>query len=492
MTNPCDVFAARRARLHALEAAGVCAYPAGAAPARVHAARLHAAHAALAAGQEHPEAVVTVAGRIRAVRNSGLFMDLSDESGTIQLFADRDRPVAPGALPPGDVQLGDVVEAHGHVRRTARGELSVAVHSLRLLAANLHPLPDRRAGLRDTEIRYRRRYLDMLATPETVRTLRTRSAVVSALRRALETGDYLEVETPMLHGVPGGATARPFRTRHNALGREMHLRIAPELHLKRLLVGGLERVFEMNRCFRNEGLSVRHDPEFTTLEVYRAYADGAAMMDLAGALLRTAAAAAGFPDGRVPFGGRTLDFGGPIPAAAMHDLVRGATGIDFPALDPARAMAEAVRLGAPPAEAGGPRTWGHALEWVFGAVVEPTLVRPTFVTALPLDVSPLARASDDDPRLADRFELYANGWELANGFTELADPREQRRRFEAQAAAARAGDEEAMGLDEDYLTALEVGLPPAGGLGIGIDRLVMLLTGSPAIRDVIAFPTLRD
>lgn len=491
MTTP-DPIAVRHARLTAIESLSGTAYPAGAAPDRIPTADIRNRFADLPAGTDLPDAAVVVAGRLRAIRNSGMFCDLEDGSGRIQLFCHRDHldPASQALL--GLLYLGDIVQARGFVRRTPRGELSVAVRELRVLCANLHPLADSWSGLQDIDTRYRRRYLDMLATPVTVHTLRTRSAIIAAIRRAMEEDGYVEVETPMLHGIPGGASARPFRTHHNALDQEMHLRIAPELHLKRLVVGGLERVFEVNRCFRNEGLSTRHNPEFTTLEAYRAFADGAAMMALTQDLLQRAAAVAGHADGRAPFGDRVLDFTGPFRAAPMHELVREATGMDFLALDGAAAVEAAVRLGAPPAGPKRPRGWGHAVEWAFGAFVEDGLVQPTFVTHLPLDISPLARANDSDPRLADRFELYANGWEIANGFSELADPREQRRRFEAQIAAREAGDDEAMRMDEDFITALEVGLPPTGGLGIGIDRLVMLLTDSPSIRDVIAFPTLRE
>ncbi|MFM2045524.1 MAG: lysyl-tRNA synthetase [Pseudomonadota bacterium] len=491
-TGLADVFEARRARLAALEDQGIMAFPAGADPVRVPAAVLHQTHADLAPGTELTETSVTVCGRIRAIRNSGMFADLHDESGRIQLFSHKDNLDAAGLDLVARLYIGDIVEARGYVRRTPRGELSVAVRSIRLLSANLHPLPDSWSGLQDTDTRYRQRYLDMLSTPKTVTTLRTRSAIVSTIRRTMEAEGYMEVETPMLHGIPGGASARPFKTHHNALDQEMHLRIAPELHLKRLVVGGFERVFEVNRCFRNEGLSTRHNPEFTTLEAYRAYADGTAMMRLTERLLRAAAAVAGHGEGKAPFGDRVIDFGAPFREVPMHVLAGEATGIDFLALDGEAAIAAVVALGAPASGPSRPRSWGHAVEWAFGEKVEHSLVQPTFVTRLPLDISPLARASDDDPRLADRFELYVNGWEVANGFSELADPRDQRRRFEAQLAAREAGDDEAMRMDEDFLTALEVGLPPTGGLGIGIDRLVMLLTDSPSIRDVIAFPTLRE
>ena len=452
------------------------------------AAELDARHAALAAGAETGERV-RVAGRIRAMRNSGMFIDLHDASGKIQVFCHKDY------LADGDLALlrlfdiGDLIGAEGLVRRTPRGELTVNAGGLTLLAKALRPLPEKYHGLADIELRYRQRYLDLIMNPESRDTLRRRSRIVSAMRAWLATRDYLEVETPMLHTIPGGAAAKPFITHHNALDTELYLRIAPELHLKRLIVGGLsDKVFEINRCFRNEGLSPRHNPEFTTLELYEAYADYTDMMTLTEEIVAHVA--------EIAVGGRQLSYGGtvidltpPWPRRSMAELVLEATGTDFLAIsDAATARAAAEHLGC---ALGGGENWGQALEAAFGARVEDGLIQPTHVTGFPRDISPLAKADRDDPRLVERFETYVYGWEIANAFSELNDPLDQRARFETQMLARAAGDEEAQPLDEDYVTALEYGLPPCGGLGIGIDRLVMLLTDSPSIRDVIAFPTLR-
>ncbi len=325
--------------------------------------------------------------------------------------------------------------------------------------------------------------------PESRETLRRRSQIIGAMRRLLLERDFLEVETPMLHTIAGGATAKPFVTHHNALDIDLYLRIAPELHLKRLVVGGFDKVFEINRCFRNEGLSPRHNPEFTSLELYEAYADYTDMMAITEALVAAAATTAGGST-RITYGDKRIDLTPPWPRRSMADLVKEKTGVDFLALDNVKAAVAAAREAG--AEIGGTASWGHALEAAFAHRVEATLVQPTHVTDFPRDISPLAKAHrGGDPRLVERFETYVNGWEIANAFSELTDPRDQRARFEAQMAARAGGDEEAQPLDEDYVTALEYGLPPSGGLGIGIDRLVMLLTDSPSIRDVIAFPTMR-
>jgi lysyl-tRNA synthetase class 2 len=324
--------------------------------------------------------------------------------------------------------------------------------------------------------------------PQSRETLRQRSRIVAEMRAWLLARGYLEVETPMLHTIPGGAAAKPFITHHNTLDMELYLRIAPELHLKRLVVGGLsEKVFEINRCFRNEGLSPRHNPEFTTLELYEAYVDYRAMMSLTEQIVaHVAEQAAGSL--KLSYGGTEIDLTPPWPRRSMAELVRETTGIDFMALDAAAAKQALARLHI---DASGVGNWGQALEAAFAAKVEDRLIQPTHVTGFPRDISPLAKADPNDERLVERFESYIYGWEIANAFSELNDPLDQRARFEAQMLARAAGDEEAQPLDEDYLLALEYGLPPCGGLGIGIDRLTMLLTDSPSIRDVIAFPTLR-
>jgi lysyl-tRNA synthetase, class II len=474
----------RIGKRESLEALGIDPYPYSFE--RTHEARqLELCYAGLAAGVE-TEDRVRVAGRIRAMRNSGMFIDLHDASGKIQIFCHRDLL---GAETMGIVRLldiGDLIGVEGLVRRTPRGELTVNATGVAVLAKALRPLPEKYHGLADIELRYRQRYLDLIMNPQSRDTLLRRSRVVAAFRGHLSERGYVEVETPMLHTIPGGASAKPFVTHHNALDIDLYLRIAPELHLKRLLVGGLaDKLFEINRCFRNEGLSPRHNPEFTMLELYEAYVDYTAMMKLTEDLITTAAEAV---IGTLRFG-TEIDLSAPWPRRSMAELVQAATGVDFLALDSAEAAREAAaRVGA--ALTGG-ENWGQALEAAFAARVEDTLIQPIHVTGFPRDISPLAKSDRNDPRLVERFETYIYGWEIANAFSELNDPQDQRERFEAQMRARAAGDEEAQLLDEDYVTALEYGLPPCGGLGIGIDRLVMLLTDSPSIRDVIAFPTLR-
>jgi lysyl-tRNA synthetase class 2 len=452
------------------------------------AGQLERRYTGLAAGVE-TEDRVRVAGRIRAMRNSGMFIDLHDASGKIQIFCHRDFL---GSEALGIVRLldiGDLIGVEGFVRRTPRGELTINASGVTVLAKALRTLPEKYHGLADIELRYRQRYLDLIMNPQSRDTLLRRSRAVAAIRGHLSERGYIEVETPMLHTVPGGASAKPFVTHHNALDIDLYLRIAPELHLKRLLVGGLaDKLFEINRCFRNEGLSPRHNPEFTTLELYEAYVDYTAMMKLTEELI-TAVAETVLGALRIGYGGTEIDLSAPWPRRSMAELVQSATGVDFLALDSAEAAREAsARVGA--ALKGG-ENWGQALEAAFAARVEDTLIQPIHVTGFPRDISPLAKADRNDPRLVERFETYIYGWEIANAFSELNDPQDQRERFEAQMRARAAGDEEAQRLDQDYVTALEYGLPPCGGLGLGIDRLVMLLTDSPSIRDVIAFPTLR-
>jgi lysyl-tRNA synthetase class 2 len=477
----------RRDKLETLRGMGIDPYPVSFSRTD-QAAELDERHAALPAGVETVDRV-RVAGRIRAMRNSGMFIDLYDASGKIQIFSHKD------FLAPEDLALlrlldiGDLIGVEGLVRRTPRGELTVNAAALTLLAKALRPLPEKYHGLADIELRYRQRYLDLIMNPQSRETLRRRSLIVAQMRGWLVARDYLEVETPMLHTIPGGAAARPFVTHHNALDIDLYLRIAPELHLKRLVVGGLaDKVFEINRCFRNEGLSPRHNPEFTTLELYEAYVDYNAMMTLTEQIVAHVAETA-TAGSRIQYGGTAIDLTPPWPRRSMAELVLEATGVDFLELaDAASARAAAQHFGC---ALSGTENWGQALEAVFAARVEDRLIQPVHVTGFPRDISPLAKADRNDPRLVERFESYVYGWEVANAFSELNDPLDQRARFEAQMLARAAGDEEAHPLDEDYLAALEYGLPPCGGLGIGIDRLVMLLTDSPSIRDVIAFPTLR-
>jgi lysyl-tRNA synthetase class 2 len=478
--------AVRLAKLEALRGLGIDPYPVGYARS-AEAAALEARYAALPANTETGD-TVRVAGRIRAIRNSGMFIDLHDASGKIQVFGHKDY-LSPDALATLKLlDIGDVIGVEGQVRRTPRGELTVNAAALTVLAKALRPLPEKYHGLADIELRYRQRYVDLIMNPQSRETLRRRSRVIAEMRGFLAARGYLEVETPMLHTIQGGASAKPFVTHHNALDIDLYLRIAPELHLKRLLVGGLaDGVFEINRCFRNEGLSPRHNPEFTSLEIYEAYVDYTAMMRLTETLIAHLAETV-TGSTKISYGGTDIDLAPPWQRRPMSELVEEATGIDFLALDAAGARDALRRLDIDPE---GIPSWGHALEAAFAARVEDSLIRPTHVTGFPRDISPLAKADPDDDRLVERFETYIYGWEVANAFSELNDPLDQRARFEAQMQARAAGDDEAQPLDEDYVTALEYGLPPCGGLGIGIDRLVMLLTDSPSIRDVIAFPTMR-
>ena len=479
--------AARIEKLKALRAMGVDPYPYGFTR-TAEARELEARYASLATGAV-TEDRVAVAGRVRAIRNSGMFIDLHDTGGKIQIFSHKDH------LPPEQLalvkllDLGDLIGVEGIVRRTPRGELTINSAKVTVLAKALLPLPEKFHGLADIELRYRQRYLDLIMNEESRETLRRRSHIVATLRRVLIGLGFLEVETPMLQTIPGGASAKPFTTHHHALDLELYLRIAPELHLKRLLVGGLsDKLFEINRNFRNEGLSPRHNPEFTSLELYQAYVDYHAMMDLAEKLVVEAAQEV-LGGTIATFGERKIELAAPWPRRSMAELVHAETGVDFLAIgDDAAARDAARRLGADcPANAG----WGRALEAAFAARVEDKLIQPTHVTGFPREISPLAKADRKDSRLTERFETYVNGWEVANAFSEINDPLDQLERFQAQMKERERGDEEAQHLDADFVLALEYGMPPAGGLGIGIDRLAMLLTNSPSIRDVIAFPTMR-
>ena len=478
--------APRLEKLRALRDAGVDPYPYNF-DRTATAAALHQRYAELATDTDSGD-TVRVAGRIRAMRNSGMFIDLHDTTGKIQVFCHNDHLPDGGLATLKLLDIGDLLGVEGRVRRTRRGELTVNAAALFVLAKALLPLPEKYHGLTDVEARYRQRYLDLIMNEESRDILRTRSAIVAATRQFLTERDYLEVETPMLHPILGGASAKPFITHHNALHIDLYLRVAPELYLKRLIVGGLaDRVFEINRSFRNEGLSPRHNPEFTMMELYQAYADYTDIMTLVEDLLaRLAETATGGT--AVKYADRMLDFAGPYPRRSMLELVHAETDVDFAALDASDAREAAKRLDC---EVSGRESWGEAVELVFGHRVESTLVQPVHVIDFPREISPLAKPHRGDSRLAERFETLVNGWEVANAFSELTDPQDQHARFEAQMAARAAGDEEAQMMDLDYITALEYGMPPTGGLGVGIDRLTMLLTDSPSIRDVIAFPTLR-
>ena len=475
------------------------------------AAALQQDHADLANGEER-DLEVAVAGRVMTRRVMGklAFFTLADETGPIQLYLEKatldgvpgegaaaDGVAGPeGTAKPGNfaqisslVDAGDLIGVRGTLRRTDRGELSVKVTSWSMLTKGLQPLPDKWHGLADVETRYRQRYLDLIVSPQTRETFRRRARMVSAMRRWLDERDFLEIETPVLQSVPGGADARPFETHHNALDLPLTLRIATELHLKRLVVGGFERVYELGRIFRNEGISTRHNPEFTSVEIYQAYADYTDMMDLTEQLIASVCEQV-CGSTTITYQGTEIDLTPPWRRGTMHELVEQACGLDFNAFtsrEEAAAAMAAKGLEAPALA----DSVGRLLNEAFEQTVEADLIQPTFVTDYPVEISPLARNHRSKPGLVERFELFIVGRETANAFSELTDPVDQRQRLEAQQDRRAAGDLEAQGVDEDFLQALEVGMPPTGGLGIGIDRLVMLLTDSPSIRDVIAFPLLR-
>ncbi|MEW6274711.1 MAG: lysine--tRNA ligase [Bacillota bacterium] len=436
------------------------------------------------------ESRVSVAGRLMARRAHGktTFADIQDISGRIQLYLRLNDLGEEAYALFGKLDIGDILGAEGKVFKTRMGEVTIAVEKFVLLAKSLRVLPEKWHGLKDVELRYRQRYLDLIMNPEVKETFVTRSRIVHAIRNFLDRRGFLEVETPMMHTIPGGAAARPFITHHNALDMDLYLRIAPELYLKRLLVGGFEKVYEINRNFRNEGISTRHNPEFTMLELYQAYADYYDMMKLTEELISTVAKEV--PGGtQIAYQGEVLDFSPPYRRLTMIEAVRQYTGLDFALLEGDREAARAAAglgIGAEPAD-----TWGSLLNRVFEEKVEEKLIQPTFVFDYPIEVSPLAKRKEDDPRLTYRFELFISGREIANAFSELNDPVDQRMRFQEQVEKRLRGNEEAHMMDEDFLAALEYGMPPAGGLGIGIDRLVMLLTDSPSIRDVILFPLMR-
>ena len=434
---------------------------------------------------------VSVAGRLMSKRGMGKvsFCDLQDRSGRIQLYARKDEMDAQVYDRFRKYDIGDIVGVKGQVFRTQRGEMSVRVQEITLLSKSLLPLPEKFHGLTDKETRYRQRYVDLIVNPEVRRNFEVRSAFVKYLRNFLDNRGYMEVETPVLNTISGGATARPFITHHNTLDIDMYMRIATELPLKRLIVGGMERVYEVGRIFRNEGMDTKHNPEFTTVELYEAYADFNDMMDLFEELLSGAAKNI-CGSYQLQWQGEDIDLTPGWPRLSMAEAVKQYVGIDFMALpDDGEAVAAAKAAGVD--MDGVEPTWGHALYECFDQKVESKLVQPTFITMHPVDVSPLAKRSPKDPRLTERFELFICRSEMGNAFSELNDPIDQRQRFEKEVEDRMKGNDEAGMMDEDYLTAMEYGLPPTGGLGIGIDRCVMLLTGSDSIRDVILFPTMK-
>ena len=435
---------------------------------------------------------VSIAGRLMSKRGMGKvsFCDLQDKSGRIQLYARRDEMDEAEYNRFKKFDIGDIVGVKGVVFRTQRGEMSVRVETVTLLSKSLLPLPEKFHGLTNTELRYRQRYVDLIVNPEVKRTFVLRSQFVKHVRDFLDGRGYMEVETPVLNTISGGATARPFITHHNTLDIDMYLRIATELPLKRLIVGGMDRVYEIGRIFRNEGMDPKHNPEFTTVELYEAYADFNDMMDLFEDLL-TSAAQKLLGTYQLEWQGEQIDLTPGWPRLPMHEAVKQYTGLDFMAItSDEEAVAAAKSIGVELPETADP-TWGNALYETFDQKVEEKLIQPTFITMHPVDVSPLAKRSPKDPRLTERFELFICRSEMGNAFSELNDPIDQRQRVQKQVELRAKGDSEAGMMDEDYINALEYGLPPTGGLGIGIDRCVMLLTNSDTIREVILFPTMK-
>jgi len=433
---------------------------------------------------------VCVAGRIMALRRMGKasFFHVQDRRGKLQIYARKDRLGDDAYALFQCMDTGDIVGVRGHLFRTKTKELTVEAQELRLLTKCLRPLPEKWHGLADVEVRYRQRYVDLMVNPEVRAVFEQRSRIVKLLRRFFEERDFLEVETPMMQPIPGGAAAKPFVTHHNTLDMELYLRVAPELFLKRLLVGGFERVFELNRNFRNEGISVRHNPEFTMVEFYQAYATFTDLIELTEELIVSLAKQV-VGSLQVSYGEHVIDLTPPWRRLTIRDAIivhGGATAADVDSIHGLQGFAKRndskVNLSAP---------YGNLLVEIFEEVAEAKLIQPTFITGYPIEVSPLARQNDKNPALVDRFELYIGGRELANAFSELNDPADQRQRFLRQMEARAAGDEEANPIDEDYVRALEYGMPPAAGEGIGIDRLTMFLTNSQSIRDVILFPLLR-
>ena len=481
-----EVLRVRREKLAALQEAGNDPFQ------QTRYERTHYAKEIADHFEELEEQSVSIAGRIMSKRSMGKasFFDVADASGRIQVYIKKDIVGEETYNQFKKWDIGDIVGVKGEVFRTKHGEISIRATEAILLSKSLLPLPEKFHGLTNTDLRYRQRYVDLIVNPEVRDVFVKRSQIIRELRSFLDSKGYLEVETPVLHNVAGGAAARPFITHHNTLNMDMYLRIALELHLKRLVVGGLDRVYEIGRIFRNEGMDPKHNPEFTTIELYQAYADFNDMMDLFEDLL-TSAAQKLLGTYEVEWQGEKINLAPGWPRMPMHEAVKKYCGIDFMAIDSdEEAVAAAAAIGVELPETAD-KTWGNALYECFDQRVEKQLIQPTFITMHPVDVSPLAKRSPKDPRLTERFELFICHSEMGNAFSELNDPIDQRGRFQKQVELRDKGDDEAGMMDEDFLTALEYGMPPTGGLGIGIDRCVMLLTGADSIRDVILFPTMK-
>lgn len=434
---------------------------------------------------------VSVAGRLLSIRSHGktIFANISDRTGTLQLYLRKDLLGEELFSLVKLADLGDFIGVSGTVFRTRTGELTVGADSFQFLSKSLHPMPEKYHGLKDVELKYRRRYLDLMSDESSLARFIARSKMIATIREYLNSDGFFEVETPCMSSIAGGAAAKPFITRHNALDMQLYMRIATELHLKRCIVGGMERVYELGRIFRNEGISTRHNPEFTTIEIYEAYSDYVGMMDLCENLFTAVADKLGVAES-VTYQGRELKLRPPFERLTMNDALLKYGEISLAQLrDPEQAEQISQKLELPYSK-GEPA--GHFIEKVFEAVVEPHLVQPVFITDYPVEISPLAKKKIDDPTLTDRFELFINNFEIANAFSEINDPLDQRERFEYQQTLRKSGDEEAHPLDEDFLLALEYGMPPCGGIGIGIDRMAMLFTDAPSIRDIILFPTMRQ
>jgi len=432
---------------------------------------------------------VSIAGRLMQKRIMGKasFANLQDKSGSIQLYVRKDELGEEPYAAFKQMDMGDIIGIKGEVFRTHAGEISIKAKEVTLLSKSLQVLPEKYHGLKDTDLRYRQRYVDLIVNPEVKQAFIIRSKAIAAIREYLDNLDFLEVETPILNTIAGGTTARPFKTHHNALDIDMFLRIAPELYLKRLIVGGLERVYELGRMFRNEGMSVKHNPEFTMMEVYQAYTNYEGMMELTEGMLSFVAQKT-LGTTKMMYQGEEIDLAPPWQRKTMLDAVLEYSGVDFKTLDRAEALAIAKEKHLPIKDS---FTWGDVLSLFFEEFVEPKLMQPTFIYDYPIELSPLAKRSVSQPDMAERFEIFITGREFGNAYSELNDPIDQKERFVAQVAKRDSGDDEAMMMDEDYVIALEYGMPPTGGLGIGIDRFVMLLTDAASIRDVLLFPTMK-